>query len=159
MSELNSANNEGQRVKTAQSRYFGLFDNLLDKANSGPTYLSEPAIAKIVVDSLHYLDSRDWTLISFCIMPNHVHLVVEKPEKELFRILQSHKRHTARESDKLLNRTGNFWQAESYDHCVRDGNELERIIKYVLNNPVKAALVKSWEDWPHSYCKPALNPM
>ena len=45
---------------------------------------------------------------------------------------------------------GSFWQAESYDHVVRNG-ELERIISYVLENPVKAGLVEDWEQWPYTY--------
>ena len=49
-----------------------------------------------------------------------------------YKILQSLKRHTARQANKLLRRSGTFWQDESYDHVVRDENELERIIWYVL---------------------------
>ena len=46
-----------------------------------------------------------------------------------------------------MHRSGVFWQDESYDHIVRDQAELERTIKYVLNNPVKAGLVDDWEKW------------
>lgn len=56
------------------------------------------------------------------------------------KILQDLKRFTARECNKILNRSGTFWQHESYDHVVRDYNELQRIVEYVLNNPVKAGL-------------------
>ena len=44
-------------------------------------------------------------------------------------------------------------QHESYDHVVRDGEELDRIIAYVLNNPVKAGLVKNWRQWKWSYVR------
>ncbi len=59
---------------------------------------------------------------------------------------------TARECNKLLKRTGAFWQHESYDHVVRNEDELRRIVEYVLNNPVKAGLVEVEEDWMWSYC-------
>ncbi|MCL4550567.1 MAG: hypothetical protein M1495_18605, partial [Bacteroidetes bacterium] len=68
-------------------------------------------------------------------------------------ILRKLKGATSRECNKTLNRSGAFWQHESYDHVVRDENELSRIIEYVLNNPVNAALVDKWEDWKWSYCK------
>ena len=56
--------------------------------------------------------------------------------------MQSLKGFTAREANRILNRTGRkFWQAESYDHWVRDDTELERIAAYIENNPVKAGLV------------------
>ena len=45
-----------------------------------------------------------------------------------------------------------FWQHESYDHVVRDENELGRIVEYVLNNPVKVGFCENWEDWKYSYC-------
>ncbi len=37
------------------------------------------------------------------------------------------------------------------DHVVRDPEEYQRIVAYVLNNPVKAGLVQEWKDWPWSY--------
>ena len=86
-------------------------------------------------------------------MSNHVHLVIKNVQRDLFRILQSIKRYSARKANIVLNRTGyNFWADESYDHLIRDANEMARIIDYTLNNPVKINLVKNWEDWPHSYC-------
>ncbi len=68
------------------------------------------------------------------------------------KILQDLKRYTAGKCNKVLNRTGTFWQHESYDHVIRDYNELIRIVKYVMNNPVKAGLCEKWEDWRWSYC-------
>ena len=55
---------------------------------------------------------------------------------------------TAREANRLLGRTGQpFWQAESYDHAVRDDRESDRIKGYIENNPVKAGLVANAEDY------------
>jgi REP element-mobilizing transposase RayT len=50
-----------------------------------------------------------------------------------------------------LKRSGSLWQAESYDHVVRDEDEQFRIIEYVINNPVKAGLVEDWKDWKHTF--------
>ena len=92
-------------------------------------------------------------------MPNHVHLVCTSLLQEdgtwrpLYRILQSLKRHTARRANEILDRRGSFWQAESYDHVARDSAELERIVQYVIDNPVKAGLVSEWESWPWTYCR------
>ena len=55
-------------------------------------------------------------------------------------ILRKIKGSTARECNKILSRTGAFWQHESYDHVIRDEVELKHIVEYVLNNPVKARL-------------------
>jgi hypothetical protein len=57
----------------------------------------------------------------------------------------------AREANLILGRTGlRFWQDKSYDHRVRDGKELERIVRYIEWNPVRAGLVGRAELWPWS---------
>ncbi len=63
------------------------------------------------------------------------------------RIMHTLKTRTSRECNKHLGRRGTLWQDESYDHCVFDGKELERIILYVENNPVRAGLVNKADDW------------
>jgi putative transposase len=64
------------------------------------------------------------------------------------RPMQSLKGATARDANRFLNRTGEtFWQAESYDHWVRDEKEWRRIAAYIENNPVKAGLVGHAEDY------------
>ena len=71
-----------------------------------------------------------------------------RPPRE--KIMQSIKRYSARLCNQYLERSGTFWQEESYDHTVRDLDELGRVIEYIENNPVKAGLVKSPEQWPFS---------
>ena len=83
-------------------------------------------------------------------MSNHVHVLL-RPLIAPSRLLQSLKGFTAREANRLLGRTGEpFWQAESYDHWVRDEEQYKRITKYIENNPVNAGLVERPEDYPWS---------
>jgi REP element-mobilizing transposase RayT len=72
-------------------------------------------------------------------------------EMPLFDIMRLLKGATSRHCNKLLALTGkHFWQYESYDHVVRRGS-LERIIRYVIMNPVKAGLVANWQEWMGTY--------
>jgi REP element-mobilizing transposase RayT len=141
-----------------QRRYFGKFDAFLDCALTGPTWLKDPFIAVQVKNSLHFLENQKYHLDSYTIMPNHAHVVLKplpKNDQKFFglsEIMHSLKRFTAHEANKILNRDGPFWQSESYDHVVRDEAEWRRIIRYVVYNPVKAGLVKNWQDWPWTYC-------
>ena len=154
-------NERGFWLEQERKRTFARWDTVLDGAAAGPTWLSNPAIADIVAQSLHYLDGRKYELLAYCIMPNHVHAVftplpVEENGDEYYSlasIMQSLKGYTAREANRVLGRKGRFWQDESYDHVVRDRKELDRIVNYVLHNPVKAGLVELPEDWQWSYCK------
>ena len=70
--------------------------------------------------------------------------------------MESLKKYTALRSNRILQRSGSFWQQESYDHVIRDGDELENTLWYILYNPVKAKFVNEWEQWKWSYCKPEL---
>jgi REP element-mobilizing transposase RayT len=71
--------------------------------------------------------------------------------KSVSEIMRSLKRYTAREANKVLKRSGAFWQDESYDHVIRNEAELERIVRYVAYNPVKAKLIQNWRDWKWTY--------
>lgn len=160
--QINEAKDEETRSLFAsrlQERYYGKFDEYVNRINVGPRWLAMDEIARIVADALHFRDGRVYDLFSYIIMPNHIHIVfsVQRNDISLDRILQSLKRHTAREGNKILNREGSFWHHESYDHVVRDGADLERILEYVLLNPVKARLCKSWKDWEWSYIKRGLE--
>jgi REP element-mobilizing transposase RayT len=148
-----SASDEPANTYAQQRRYFGRFDDLLDASQHGPTWLREPAIAEVVGGSLRHFHGKAYTLICYCLMPNHVHAVVSLSQDAppLADTLQRIKGYTALQANKLLGRTGQFWQRETYDHLVRSGEEMTRIIVYVLNNPVKAGLVESWEQWPYTY--------
>jgi REP element-mobilizing transposase RayT len=135
-----------------RKKYFGRFDALLAGTDHGPTWLQQPEIATIVAQALHYPDGIGYKLKCYCIMPNHVHLIVELPLEAppLRKTLQLLKGYSSRQANQLLGLRGAFWQAESYDHVVRLG-ELERIINYVVENPVKAGLVDDWEKWPYTF--------
>jgi REP element-mobilizing transposase RayT len=76
-------------------------------------------------------------------MANHVHMLIT-PKIDPSRMMQSLKGYTARESNRLLNRTGDpFWQSESYDHWIRDEAEFDRIRRYIEENPVHAGLAST----------------
>jgi putative transposase len=133
-------------------------------------HLEDPRLARIVVDALYFFAGRRYDLLAFVVMPSHLHWVfqpladwvngtletcptssnVPASRSPRQRIQHSVNRHTASECNRLRGATGSFWQRESYDHWVRDVDELERIIRYVETNPLKAGLVEAPEDWPFS---------
>lgn len=142
-------------------RHFAVLEKYLDTAKVGPTWLADSRVADLVSAGLHYRDGKVYRLDAFSIMPNHVHSVFrplmrnEQPYS-LSSIMHSLKRNTAKQANPILSRTGSFWAHESFDHYIREGAERKRIIKYVLQNPVKAGLAKRWQDWPWNYVRAAL---
>ncbi len=122
----------------------------------GVNYLTIQTIAEIVKSPIEFLNNKEYKVICYSIMPNHVHLVFELLDgnKGISKIMQSIKRYSARKANIVLNRSGQFWQDESYDRLIRNEQELYNIVKYVLMNPVKAGLVDDWEKWDNTYCHP-----
>src|ERR1700682_4845569 len=107
---------------------FVWMDRYLDEAHVGPTWLKRAEIADVVEESIHFGADHlgYYSLHAFVVMANHVHLLVT-PSVSPSKFLQSVKGYSAREANKRLERTGPFWQNESYDHWIRDEPEFERV--------------------------------
>jgi putative transposase len=127
-------------------------DQLLDTATGGPLWLKDPEVAAVVERALEDGENKYhlYERFAWVIMPNHVHLVI-RPFRPLPAVMRWIKGSTALSANQLLDRTGKpFWQYESYDHLVRNTDELNRVIKYIEKNPVRAGLAPTIEDWPWS---------
>jgi len=133
----------------AYKKIFAKWDQHLDTSRNGPMWLEQPEIAEMISIELKNNDGNLYILEAFSIMPNHVHLVITPLSHndeyyQLAQIMRLIKGRTARQANLLLGRQGEFWQHESYDHVVRDVKELERIIFYVVDNPLRAGLPARW---------------
>jgi len=120
-------------------------------AGAGACWLKRDDLAQLVADALKFFDGNRYELIAWCVMPNHVHVVV-KPlgDHTLPEILHSWKSFTANKANKLLGRTGEFWQPEYYDHLIRDAEDFDHAVEYVLRNPENAGL-KEWKWVGHKW--------
>ena len=149
-----SGNNETDS-KDEFNSHFEEYDNYLHKMKSSIHYFDDFSVASILKNEFHNFDNREYELIAYTIMSNHFHLLFKLLSRNsgISKILQKIKGRSAFLINKYLNRKGKLWQDESYDRWVRDDKELYFIIKYILENPVKAGLVKTWNDYPFSYCK------
>jgi len=113
-------------------------------SGAGSCALQDDEIASVLAETLALFDEKRYRLFAWCIMPNHVHAVVRIfPTDRLSQVLHSWKSYTAKTANRILGRTGEFWQREYYDHLLRDGGEFERAVRYVVENPAKAGL----RDW------------
>ena len=127
-----------------QKLYSSKIESYLDKG-IGNCYLRQRPIAQVVLDALEYFNNERYKLYILCIMPNHVHVLFCPFEGyNLEKVIHSWKSYTATKANETLNRSGTFWQKEYYDHLVRNEQEFDRIITYILENPEKAGL----KNWP-----------
>ncbi len=130
---------------------------LIDKYEDtgyGQCFMRDDKVAKIVKDALFYHDGSKYKIIAWCIMPNHVHTLIEVFNGySLSEIIHSWKSFSAHQINKLLNRTGQVWMMEYYDRYIRDNNHYENVVNYIHNNPVKAGLVNNPSEyrWSSAY--------
>jgi putative transposase len=134
--------------KLSSGAAFVWMDRYLDTTRRGPMYLAIEPIASVVLAALKRGEQMNqYDLGPYVIMSNHVHALL-LPKISPSRLMQSLKGATARDANRILDRTGEtFWQAESYDHWVRSEKEWRKIAAYIENNPVKAGFVGRAEDY------------
>ncbi len=123
--------------------------------------LERADLAQEVEKSMYHFAEERYDHLAYVVMPSHFHWVFQ-PRTEWTdslpedgrsareRIMYSLKRFTANCCNRLLQQHGTFWQVESYDHWIRDSDEMERIIRYIEENPVTAGLVSDPADWRFS---------
>jgi putative transposase len=145
-------------VDKARKIQFWRYDHYLDKPLNGPYWLAKENVAAQVYESLLFFQSTFIDLHCFCIMSNHVHTLFTPLDSAppLYNIMRRIKSYTGKYCNEMLTLNGKFWQRESYDHIVRDQLEFNNVVRYILNNPVKAGLVNRWKDWRWSWLSPKL---
>ncbi len=151
-----------------RKRYLFQIDQLLHKIVNGPIVLSQKEILDKTKEVLHRFDGEFYDLICYSIMSNHVHILIDTSiqikEDQYFdeitdkfttldQIMKRVKAPIARFANTILNTSGQFWERESYDIYIRNEIMKSNVISYILENPVKAKLVESWEDYSGNYLK------
>jgi len=165
-----------ERVEVFNRRWLIKFETILHQAEVGPTWMRDRRIAETVAETLRAPDGEAFRLDAYSVMSNHVHTIFKPFVSEanlqatrstdghslfisdypgLSQIMHSVKGRGARECNVLLERTGQFWEHESFDHVIRP-DKFDATLRYVLNSPVKAGLVRHWRDWPWNYCRKEL---
>jgi putative transposase len=124
-------------------------ESYLDRGH-GQCQLRIGQVAGIVEDTIRFHHGSRFELLAWCVMPNHVHLLVHVRDWPLTKMIQNWKSLSAVKSNRVLQCSGVFWQREYWDTFMRDETQERKAVRYIENNPVKAKLCRSTVDWP--YC-------
>ncbi len=126
-------------------------DAALD-SGGGACWLRRPDIAGLAEAALLlHFDGARYRLLAWCVMPNHVHAMLEVlPGHRLGDIVRSWKSHVGREANRPLDRSGAFWSRDYFDRYIRDSRHHDHALAYIEHNPVKAGLADRPQDWPWS---------
>ena len=137
----------------------------------GECWLRDPAVAALCEEALRHFHGERYELLAWCVMPNHVHVLVEVWAWPLAKMVQSWKVFVARATRRLgrperraparheqpastNEPTGSsalpFWQREYWDTFMRDEEQELKAIYYIESNPVKARLCRVPEEYSFS---------
>ena len=91
---------------------------------------------------------------AYCLMTTHYHLVVETPELSLSKALQLVNGRYAQLFNDRHQRVGHLFQGRFWADLIESDEQFENVCRYVVNNPVRAGLVKRWREWPWARYSP-----
>jgi REP element-mobilizing transposase RayT len=107
--------------------------------------------ADAVTDTLKAgLLAKKTKLYAYCLMPDHLHLLVSPKDVNLIDLINRWKSYSA----NLLRKIGlssKCWQRSFYDHALRKEEEIETTAGYIVNNPVRAGIVNRWQEYGYSW--------
>lgn len=114
-------------------------DHALDASKNGRVLIDE--VADVVLNVITSGEPRHYRLLAWCVMPNHVHVLVRaNADASLRVIVQRWKSISARSINRLFGREGSLWQANYFDRFMRDEAQLAATVDYIEMNPVVAGL-------------------
>ncbi|MEP6664048.1 MAG: hypothetical protein ABJC04_10325 [Verrucomicrobiota bacterium] len=135
----------------------------------GQCHLHDPSFARLTEDALLHFHEDRYELLVWCVMPNHVHLLVEIWQTPLWKLVRSWKQFVQTQANRLLTerrppaRRGDGakdpafpkkpifqWEREYWDTFMRDESQEKKAVRYIENNPVKTKLCRAPEEWPFS---------
>jgi len=109
-------------------------------AGSGSCVFRERELRLVVENAILHFDRERYVVNASVVMPNHVHVLFMPLDGfSITDILRTWKGFTAREVNRALNRTGVFWQKESWDHLVRNERQFAKFVKYIRGNDAAKA--------------------
>jgi len=109
---------------------------------------ARPDAAQLAVDALRFYHGKSVEVLAYCVMPDHVHLLVRIAEggPSLSRWIGDFKRWVSRAVRKQLE-LELTWQPGFFERVIRDTEDLVEAARYVVGNPVRAGLAGNPQDY------------
>jgi len=118
-----------------------------------------PKARAIALDALRYFHTKRYELFAACVMPDHVHFLIQPWPKEnddagnvvfwsLKELLHSIKSYSAHAINKTERERGGVWEKERFDRYIRSEPDLIEKFRYILRNPWDSGVAKPGEDYP-----------
>jgi REP element-mobilizing transposase RayT len=118
--------------------------------NRAPVF-EESEAADVVLEAIFFGKRQQWYyLLSFVIMPDHMHLIIIPRDKDISKCMKSIKGFSARQINEVFSRKGSLWQSGFYDYILDSEDKVLSRIKYIEENPVRKGMVGCPEEYRYS---------
>src|SRR5207247_3764361 len=118
-----------------------------------------PKARTIALDTLRYFHNKRYELFAACVMPDHVHFLIQPWPKEnddagnvvfwsLKDVLHSIKSYSAHVINKTEREGGGVWEKERFNRYIRSQPDLIEKFEYILRNPWDSGAAEQNEDYP-----------
>ena len=117
-----------------------------------PHFADAAIVAVALSQILRVAANEQFALLAYTFMPDHAHLLIEgmSVDADARRFMTRAKQGSGY---VVAQRDGRrLWQRYGFEHLLRDDEATVSVARYILENPVRARLVTSPQDYPHSGC-------
>ena len=162
---------DGYKIRDQQAVYFITFATV-----QWIDVFTRSDYVNIVIDSLAYCQQEKGLLVhAYCIMPNHLHLIISSPSNNLSDVIRDFKKFTSTKILKVIeennkesrknwmlwifkkagennerNNSYQFWQQDNHPIECSTEDILQTRMNYLHENPVRAGFVWRAEDYRYS---------
>ncbi|NIE73945.1 transposase [Pantoea sp. Ap-967] len=106
--------------------------------------------ARLVIHHLREAEQRQHCRsLAWVVMPDHVHWLLELKDTTLGTLMQRFKCQSSHALRKAGVGASPIWQAGYYDHALRRDEDVVKMARYIIANPIRAGLVTKAGDYPH----------
>ena len=140
-----------QRIRLGRETYAmtGSICSATICTNRRARIFAEESVARAAIEVLLTRANKlDVPIYAFCVMPDHVHLVIGPSTRCDIVTFVAQFKNLAQRAAWGLGVRGRIWQTSFWDHFLRREEQVEDVVQYVLNNPVRAGLASAWRDYP-----------
>jgi putative transposase len=119
----------------------------VDAANRRPNFANDQVASFVTSTLSERCRIAGADLLLYCLMPEHIHAIIAIGRDDQISILRAVKSLSGRWW-KAQGHDGDLWQRSFYDRGIRNEEQMDAAIKYVLDNPIDEGLVSDWTDYP-----------
>jgi len=140
----------GQALRKGRFSEFGRAYLLTTVTYRWIPWFASPRAARTMCRALQELsEETDSVFLCWVVMPDHVHMLLQLGLEELPRLMRGLKGRSAVAVNRSVGRGRRFWAPGYHDRAIHKSENLRKVARYVIGNPLRAGLVEDIGQYPY----------